>query len=432
MYRPCGQGEHIYFGIRKRDLSTLEALEQIARHLGCQRGDFGYAGLKDRKGVTQQTLSIAGVDQGAVEALDIPKIELLWVTRHQNKLRVGHLFGNRFSIRIRGIDTGAVEQVAPIVESIRKLGLPNYYGPQRFGNRGDAQWIGAALLGGDHRAGLRRILGAPSPMEGNPRVVQARWYFEQFRWVDALDTYPLGYRDERRLLRYLLRHGEKYRGAVKQLRSEILRLYFSALQSFLFNEILELRLGRSGDPGELLDGDVAYQHHNGSVFRVDSAEELRERLERFEISPSGAIFGIKTVQTEKVPYAVETAVLDAHGLRSSDFHQLVQRCRLEGGRRPLRVPVRDLEWRVEEDDGSGERSVVFDFFLPKGSYATTFLREIMKNDIVPPAYAPPRTAEGDEVRWIERDEPPVVWAESGELAGGDESGNMEGASREPE
>jgi tRNA pseudouridine13 synthase len=381
LYRACGEGEHVYFEIEKRDLSTLEALEWIARGLGRQLQDFGYAGLKDRKGITRQTLSLQGTTPEQVESLDVPKIRVLASSRHTNKLRVGHLRGNRFILRVREIEGDVRDRVAAILERLCELGLPNYFGPQRFGNRGDAQWVGGALLRHDPKSAIRRVLGCPASTENNPHVVAARYLFQQYRWCEALERFPVSYREERRMLQYLVRAGEKYGGAVRLMRPQILRLYFSAFQSFLFNIVVERRLERTdGQLGRLWDGDVAFLHRNGAVFTVGEAESEQSRADRFEISPSGPIFGKKTVHPRGEAREIETQVVDEGGCRVADFHQLQQRCGLSGGRRPLRVPIEDLEW---EQDDEGLR---LSFFLPKGSYATTLLREIMKNEEVPSGY----------------------------------------------
>jgi tRNA pseudouridine13 synthase len=381
LYTPCGKGEHVYFEVEKRDLSTLEALEWIGARLGREIRDFGYAGLKDRKGITRQTFSIAGVAPEDIQRLEIPKVRILRVERHSNKLRVGHLRGNRFEIRVRGVAPEARERVAGIVDRILELGIPNYFGPQRFGNRGDAQWVGRALLRHDPASAVRRILGAPAPTENNPNVVAARFLFLQYRWHEALERFPSSYREERRILQYLLRAGEKYDSAVGLLRPEVLRLYHSAFQSLLFNVVLERRLEvASGDLGRLCLGDVAILHRNGAVFRVEDPEAEAPRAARFEISPSGPIFGKNTLHPSGVEGEIESGVLGEHGLRAEDFHQLQQRCQLDGGRRPLRVPVADLDWTVDDE------GLFLKFFLPKGSYATTFLRELMKNETVPPDY----------------------------------------------
>lgn len=378
LYTPCGSGEHIYFEVEKEDLSTLEALERLARALGVGVREFGYAGLKDRKGVTRQTLSLAGVAPEKIETLQVPQITVRWVSRHTNKLRVGHLRGNRFQIRMRDVDPSGGERIEAILRVISDLGMPNYYGPQRFGNRGDAQRVGRSLLLGDDRGAVWRILGYPAGTEHNPHIIRARRLFMEGALDQALEAFPHTYREERRLLSYLLKAGENYSGARKRMGEVTRKLYYSAYQSYLFNITLAARIERSGgDLSAMFQDDLAFLHRNGAVFRVEDIDDANARAREFEISPSGPIFGMKMLAPGGVEGEIERGVLDREGVEAREFHKLMPRLRLDGGRRPLRVPVLDLRWNLEESE------LQLEFFLPKGCYATTLLRELMKCEEVP-------------------------------------------------
>ncbi len=385
LYSACGSGEHAYFEIEKTDLSTPEALERLSKHLGVAPREFGYAGLKDRKGITRQVISVARVDPEKLTALNIPQLKVLWVRLHSNKLRIGHLRGNRFRVRIRDIAPGSETRTEQIIEQILAIlvekGVPNYYGPQRFGNRGDAQRVGRAFLKRDDRAAVRRILGYPSVSENNPHVVRAREHFMAGEWQHAHDSFPGSYREERRLLQYLLQAGENYAGARKRLSDTSRKLYSTAYQSYLFNLALSERLRRAdGNLRVLFAGDMAYLHRNGALFYVTDPAKEEARTASFEISPSGPIFGKKMPVPDGIEGDVERQILELEGIRAADFHQLLPRLKLEGGRRPFRVRVEDLSWRLDQAD------LCLEFFLPKGSYATTLLREIMKNDVVPAGF----------------------------------------------
>lgn len=388
LYHPSDQGEHCFFEVEKSDLSTLEAVERIAYELVIPVGEFGFAGLKDRKGITRQVISVRLIPPSRVLALHIPQIRILWARLHSNKLRVGHLRGNRFRIRVRGIEPDAVK-VERIVDEIRRRGLPNFYGPQRFGNRGDAFRVGRALLQRNPEYAVRRLLGYPSETERNPHVVEARNRFMAGNLTGALEEFPRSYRLERQVLDSLIRSGGNFRKAVKVFSPHVKKLYFSAYQSYLFNRILERRLEESaGDPGRLFAGDLAWIHRSGAVFKVVEAEREQFRADALEISPSGPVFGIKMVQPGGLQSMIENEILTGEGLLPTSFNALMPGLHLEGGRRPLRVPVRELRYEVMGSD------IVLEFFLPKGSYATTFLREIMKNEEVPAGYDAPDDAGG--------------------------------------
>jgi tRNA pseudouridine13 synthase len=114
LYAPSGEGEHTFFEIRKVGISTFQAVRTIAQALGVPPNAIGYAGLKDAQAITCQVLSVHNVPPEAVTALDLPKLRVMWAERHRNKLKVGHLRGNRFTIRVREVD----ETVLPACQSV--------------------------------------------------------------------------------------------------------------------------------------------------------------------------------------------------------------------------------------------------------------------------------------------------------------------------
>jgi len=143
-YAASGEGEFLYLWIEKRDMGAKFFIGHVARRLNIPEGEMGTAGLKDRRAVTRQWVSVpfrAGAD---LSKIDGDGVKLLDVKRHVNKLRPGHLRGNRFRILIR--DAVDAAGLAPILDRIRQSGLPNFYGPQRFGRDGDTLQMGLDML----------------------------------------------------------------------------------------------------------------------------------------------------------------------------------------------------------------------------------------------------------------------------------------------
>ena len=136
LYAASGKGEHQYVHVRKRLLTTPELVRRLARAAGVHDRDVGYAGLKDKHAVTTQWLSLQ-TKTALAPGLELgPGAEILSVTRHDNKLRTGHLLSNRFSITLVGVHADAAQRASTIVERLRQDGLPNYFGAQRFGHGG--------------------------------------------------------------------------------------------------------------------------------------------------------------------------------------------------------------------------------------------------------------------------------------------------------
>src|SRR5437016_11246238 len=119
---------------------------QIARRLDLAVGEVGTAGLKDRRAVTRQMVSVPDVGMERLAQLEGEGIQVLRVSRHGNKLKPGHLHGNRFRVLVRDVEPAAAERLTPLFDRLRQHGLPNFYGPQRFGQGGETLRLGLSLV----------------------------------------------------------------------------------------------------------------------------------------------------------------------------------------------------------------------------------------------------------------------------------------------
>src|SRR5574341_754719 len=319
LYHPSGSGQHVYVFLEKRRLSTYQVVNAFARRLEVPTRDIGYAGLKDAQAVTRQTISIDGVEPGRVEALNIPGIKILWVNRHRNKLKIGHLAGNQFTLKVRGV-SGEVRPVAEaVLDELRRRGVPNYFGEQRFGVRGNTHLLGWTLLRGDAPAFAREYLGRPQPGE-YPQGQAARAAFDAGDYGAALAQWPSSLAEERRMLASIVKYEGDIQRALRVLDKTMARLFVSAYQSHLFNRLLAERI-RSLDRVE--QGDVAFIHASGAAFVVEDPEVEQPRVDRFEISPSGPLFGPKALLAEGEPGRQEREMLGESGLslgQSSGCH----------------------------------------------------------------------------------------------------------------
>ena len=133
-FAPDGEGSHLLLKVRKRNANTGWVAQELARALGCAVRDVGFAGLKDRRAIAIQWFSLPATPRSLAEApgLTNPEFCVLEVHRHRRKLPRGALAGNAFAIRIRHY-SGTGEQLQQRCEGIVRAGVPNYFGPQRFG-----------------------------------------------------------------------------------------------------------------------------------------------------------------------------------------------------------------------------------------------------------------------------------------------------------
>ena len=145
-YLPKGEGEHLYLLLEKEGLTTREVFEFLRDQVGVPEKEIGVAGLKDKHARTRQWFSIPRRHEDALCLLEnLRGVRLLQADLHTNKLRTGHLKGNRFRILIRE-PQGGRERAEAILRVLQEKGLPNYYGPQRFGLGGQNPVRGYELV----------------------------------------------------------------------------------------------------------------------------------------------------------------------------------------------------------------------------------------------------------------------------------------------
>jgi tRNA pseudouridine13 synthase len=308
-YLPSGAGPHLYLQVEKRDRTTREVVRLLARALGVGERDAGYAGLKDRAAVTTQWLSFPVASDPDPASLAAEGLRVLSASRHQNKLRPGHARGNAFTLVVRGGDLARARACAA---ALAQGGLPNFFGPQRFGKDGANAALGRALL-------------APDPSPEARRVARDRF---------------------------------------------LKRFALSALQSELFNRWLAERMA-DGLFATALPGDVLKKLDSGGLFLCEDPAVDGPRVATFEVSPAGPMFGHKLKPAAGEPAAREARLLEAAGLTLPDFERGGGEA--EGTRRAARLRV--LPVLAEAADGY---RVTFE--LPRGSYATVVMRELMKDE----------------------------------------------------
>ena len=283
--------------------------------LGVERRDMGIAGLKDKVAVTTQWLSVPANAEPKLAGLAIEGVELLEHVRHGNKLKTGHLHGNRFRIIVRGIEPGSLATVRAALASLATDGVPNAFGPQRFGKNGDTHERARAWLTGKQRA------------PNDPR----RRRFE-----------------------------------------------FSALQSAIFNAVLAARV-KDGTWNVPVAGDVLKKEETGGLFVCTDVQLDRERALRGEVCPTGPMPGEKMKQPEADAFELEQRItapflegIDLHRARA--LGEGTRRgLRLRVTELSHGFCASSVDEATTSEGSISEGAIEVGFVLPKGAYATTVL-----------------------------------------------------------
>lgn len=147
-FSPTGEGEHHLLHIRKDGLNTVQVAEMIAKFAKVHPKEVTYAGQKDKNAITEQWFGvrIPGKETPAWAELNSERLTLLSSSRHSKKLRIGALLGNRFILTLRNVTQ--VEDIIGRIEKVSQIGVPNYFGEQRFGHDGKNLILGRQMLAG--------------------------------------------------------------------------------------------------------------------------------------------------------------------------------------------------------------------------------------------------------------------------------------------
>lgn len=368
LWEPSGEGSHLLLRIEKRGLTTHEAVQHVARALRLHDRDIGYAGIKDARAVATQWLSVPAACEPRLGELAHPRMVVRESVRHSSKLRIGELEGNRFEIVLRDVAPDAAARARAIVAVLARRGVPNWFGAQRFGTKGDGDQIGRALVRGDCDAALGWYLGRPSPLENDPRIRRARQAFDEGRYDETARLLPPRLRNEATVL-HAWRNGADPLDALMRIPRRLRLLFLSAFQSRLFNRCLEARFETFD---RLLDGDVVVRHETGKAYPVIEPARDQPRAEKFELSPAGPLFGPGLMRTRGAAAAIEERVFEEERLALDHRQQPFPDLHLRGERRAYRFPLKNAA--VDAHDGG----LRLRFELPRGCYATSVIAEVTK------------------------------------------------------
>ena len=306
-FQPDGAGEHEFLWLEKTGLTTTEVQTQLARcyRLPVQRVSF--SGMKDRQGVTRQWFSVhEGTSKPSSQAaIGIDGVKVLQRCRNSRKLQRGSHRANRFVVKLRACSAAAGDWQHRL-QQIRQCGVPNYFGQQRFG------W-------------------------GADNLQQATHWFT---------------------------------GEVPPPKSRTRRsMLLSSARSLVFNAVLSERVA-DDSWDRILPGEVVALNGSASTFAESqaTAAELQQRLDEFDIHPTGPLWGAGDARTSGAVAALETMVAGRFPLLTAGLQQHG----LQQERRALRLQVADLQADMHAD------VLVLSFMLTRGAYATSVLREILQ------------------------------------------------------
>ncbi|NLI73350.1 MAG: tRNA pseudouridine(13) synthase TruD [Euryarchaeota archaeon] len=362
-------------------------IRRLSRALGVGRNRIGFAGTKDKRAVTSQLMSFP-VPIEKLMRLDLHQIEISEPYPAERGISIGSLIGNAFTIRATDTDLQGSELTSVVSTTRDQLeslgGFPNFFGVQRFGIiRPITHEVGKWIVRGDLEKAVMTYAANPFPNEKQDSQEARRKLEEDRDFKAALDYYPKVMNFERNLIGHLSRFPDDYAGAISSLPPNLQMMFVHAYQSYLFNRILSERLRKSLPLDRPIVGDIVLpadrnglpQHDGGVPVTSANIDLVDKQVRQRRAFISGVLFGTESVLAEGEMGEIERSVIEDEGLSNEDFMiPSLHTCSSKGTRRELLGVVKDFNYLAQGN------SITFSFTLNKGCYATSLLREYLKNE----------------------------------------------------
>ncbi len=353
--------DQLHVRMEKFNLETTFAIRQLSRGINSSIKRIGYAGLKDKRAVTCQRISLWKPDVEKIKKFGVRGIALHHAEWSDKRIELGDLRGNQFVITIRNIPHNE-EKTRKIIDEFwdaAKQGLPNYYGEQRFGGyRKITHVVGKLLLENKIEEAVMTYLTKETEGEEEEIKMARKNVAETKDFSAALNEFPDKLHFEKTMLHHLHVNPRDFTGAFLALPRQTRYLFTHAYQSHVFNEIIAERVKRGITYA--IEGDVL---ENGI--------------------PTAPLPGIRTIFAKGLAGEIEQNVLQREGVEPSFFGRAkIGELSSWGARKPILLQAHELKILGAEKDElfEGKTKAVVSFWLEKGMYATTVLRELTKND----------------------------------------------------
>lgn len=386
--------KYLMVEVTKENWDTNHFLKAYSSALGISHKRITYAGTKDKKAVTVQKMSLYDVTKEQVEKVHLKDVSVHVLGRSQQPIGLGDLEGNQFRIVIRDIalpQSEAQEASEKTTAEISKIGgVPNFFGIQRFGSKRPlTHLVGADILAGDLQKAVMRYISEVYPGEPEETKEARRYIAETGDLKGGIQKFPDHLGHEKALLNHLIARPGDFKGAFMVLPKNLYTMFVHAYQSELFNRIICERL-KSGLPlNEAAIGDiVCYRAKDKTpdptrlekvdADNIDGINALLKRKRAFVTAP---LFGSQTPLADGAPGEIERRLIEETGLTAESFSvPAFPEVASRGLRKEILLEVTPTVTAAEDDVFEGKTKLTLEFTLPKGSYATTVLREYMKTD----------------------------------------------------
>ena len=350
------EGRYAYFLMRKKNLSTLEAVKIVAKHLRVPEDKVGFGGLKDKKSVSEQFISVDGLKE--IRELKTDNLELRFLGRGNRPVSLGEIEGNYFEVVVRGLGPKKKSLLKERIPFVKRFGFENYFGEQRFGSAAHAEeFILKHLLRRDYEGAVKEYLTSMRDKKRRKALLKA-WG----RWREFMRLMPKGSHVELNMVRSLMK-GKSFEEVLFELPKSVKLMFLFAYQSYLWNRYLSTFV-------------IRYFKHCSVPFlrwRLAFITRIGENVFREIRDMEIPFLGVELRPESKKIELIIREVLEEEGLKEEDLRaeRIGVKLFSDGKRRAFVFPE---GLKVLEE---GRDFVKLSFTLPPGSYATVLLRKLL-------------------------------------------------------
>jgi len=384
-------GKFLIASVTSKNWETNLLIRELSDHLHISRQRIGFAGTKDKRAKTTQLMSFYNVSQENLLKIKIKDVTTENFYRSDKSVKIGNLSGNKFDIIIRNInDDIDFEHIKKISNFINEFGgFPNFFGIQRFGIiRPVTHIVGKFIVKDDFEKAVMTYVANPMKEEDEETYNLRKDLQKTHDFASALKSYPNKLNFEKAILNKLVINPKDFVGALQELPKNLLTMFVYAYQSYLFNKILSQRIKKKISLNKAVVGDIILPIRKGIVDETgikvtkSNIKKINLQISKGNAVVSGIIVGSNSIFSEGAMGEIEHKIIDSEKLDPRDFIiPDIPYISSTGSRRPILVSVKDLEFKLIDDDlNKNKKALNMKFELSKGSYATSLLREFIKAD----------------------------------------------------
>ncbi|HDD36284.1 MAG TPA: tRNA pseudouridine(13) synthase TruD [Archaeoglobus veneficus] len=385
------EGNYLIIKVKKKNWDTMNLARVLSNILGISQKRIYYAGTKDKRAIAIQYFSIKNANEEIVEKLKSSRlrdVEIEIVGKSRKAVNLGNLLGNEFSIKIVDVNTNEIEEkIEAIKRELMDKGSPNFFGLQRFGSiRYITHEVGKMIVKGRFEDAF--WIYVAKPFEGESKEVkkirEELWNTRDEKF--GLRELPKHLRYERLLLQKL-REGKDEEGALLSLPKNLKMMFVHAYQSYIFNLLLSERIAEFESLKKIEDEDIVsfisfkqnkkryyFFKEDYSIVKSNTKRRIKFLIDKRRAALALPLPGYET-KVEGWCKEKLNEILEKEEVKLKDFKNKYKEFSSKGSFRSADILAEwtNLSYEIEKND------VKFNFYLPKGCYATIFLREFTKN-----------------------------------------------------